>query len=217
MATPNLSIQVLRGSPNENLDWTEICLASLKCAAHPSKACIDFAQHIEGNINQARIEGYERALRERPGLEWLSWVDPDDFVELHAFEELLRLGDSGVGLVTADERLVREDGSYYGIGMYYGQQISAREIMQSPRVAHKGIVRVEAFEIAKELAGDLTDSFDWALILAGTLVGEVRKIPKPLFAWRKHPNQTHKKNMAQQNRCMNIVLDRYRGMCRRKP
>ena len=84
--------------PNDNQDWLIQCVTSLK---HPA-VNVQRVDYVEGNIIQARENGIRKGSNP-----FITWVDPDDWVEPNAFEVLIAgMGEFGV---CANEYVVEGD------------------------------------------------------------------------------------------------------------
>lgn len=178
-----ISAHVLVG-PTTRKDWLDQCLQSLDGQGIE----VVIGDSVDGNLTAARLSALERQQTE-----WVSWVDPDDIVPAGAFPALAAEADAKAGLVTGDELVLRADGSVCGKGSYFGRRIGAAEVLADAVAAHKGIVRRESIPLAREIIGDLPFGICWALMLAGTLIGDVHKVLAPTYHWRLHQDQAHKR------------------------
>lgn len=197
LTLPSLSIHVLKDSSHDfNIECFK-SLVNVKVVESPS---------IPGNLTQARLQAFSLQ-----NTDWVGWVDSDDFVDLQTYQKAVSLIDSTTSLVTWDELIVNSKGRIVGKGVKYGENICAADIWKNPMVAHKCIVRKEAIPLAKEIIGDLPVGICFAVVLAATLIGDVKKVKEPLYYWRIHNNNSHKKQRPD----LKQILSRFEEVKRR--
>lgn len=162
-----------------NINWLPDFIAS----AVGKKVSMRFFPHVQGDTTKARLD----AFGQMDG-EWLTWLDCDDEIG-DGWNSLSDACGDGVGMVFGDEVSIRHNGSTCGNGPMFGEPASERDVWLSPRIAHKCIFHRNALPIAKEIIGDRPYGIEWALAVAGTLVGKTVKVNETAYRWRKHPDQ----------------------------
>lgn len=166
----------------ENERWLDRLMASIPVDI----VDVVFGEHVEGNTNRARAATFAKMTAP-----FVTWFDPDDELG-DSFAELAAMLDGQTGLVCGDEVSIREDGSQCGLGCMFGQPIKRSDVLMSPRVAHKAIIPRASVGLAEDIVRGCPYGIEWALSAAGAMSGDVKKLTKVVYKWRKHPAQAHR-------------------------
>ncbi len=182
MSPPRIDVHLL--TLDEPQHWREACIASL--AGAPIR--LHRLPGIPGHVGQARAAGFARG-----SLPLVSFVDPDDRYEAHAFAHLADALDACPSAVLAytDEALMDEQGRDTSVRRL---AYSAFQHAHSASHVHGLIVmRRSAVEPVLTRIADLDAGADWLLTRLVARQGSVLHLPLVGRHWRQHPNQHHRR------------------------
>lgn len=169
---------------DEPTEWREACIASL--AGAPIR--LHLLPGIPGCVGRARAAGFARGT-----LPLVSFVDPDDRYEAHAFAHLADALDACPSAVLAYscETLMDEQGRDTSVRRL---AYSAFQHAHSASHVHGLIVmRRSAVEPVLTRIADLDAGADWLLTRLVGSRGRVLHLPLVGRHWRQHPNQHHRR------------------------
>ncbi len=169
---------------DEPTEWREACIASL--AGAPIR--LHLLPGLPGHVGRARAAGFARG-----SLPLVSFVDPDDRYEAHAFAHLADALDACPSAVLAYscETLMDEQGRDTSVRRL---AYSAFQHAHSASHVHGLIVmRRSAVEPVLPRIADLDAGAEWRLTRLVARQGGVLHLPLVGRHWRQHPNQHHRR------------------------
>ncbi len=152
--------------------------------------------------HQGLTSSLKAAIAQTTG-NYLGWVDSDDLLEPKALEETTALLDTRpeVGLVYTDYLDIDPNGKVLGYGKRCRIPYSKDRLLLDFMTFHFRLIRRSAFN----QAGGIDDSFicaqDYDLCLRLSEVTEVRRIQKPLYRYRHHPESRSQQRQLEQIYC----------------
>lgn len=179
-----IDVQIIVG--NEKPEWFKGCFESLK----DERVNILLGARLEGNLNLLRYQIWSKGTGD-----WITFIDADDYIVPGAFDLIYEAIENNptASIITTDEYMINRDGVIIGKGPMFGQDINIEHVRAHPRIAHHiTCYKREALEIAKKKILEYNYGVEWIMSCAASSIGDVVKIKKPLYYWRKYEGQSHK-------------------------
>ena len=177
----SVHILVKRDKSSEYSKKLEKCIDSLKNQPVDVNVC----DHIDGLVGLARTKAIEQSISE-----WVSWVDPDDYVIDNGFSACWNMIQDNPDCsavytnhwIAENHRLMRTWFSTVAPNIGYSQQHQMHHL-----VVYKKKYIIPEFEYIKAVKTKYKTLFNFAALYHGKVVGT----DTPYYVWNKDGNQNH--------------------------